>query len=199
MKKSPKNYIYFKGGSWGDITGLIVNNNVRIDRSVLRLLKCQITRETPVAPEIDKSILDSLPVETLVGHNLNILKYGYKNFKIVISDERIRKIASERFASASNMNDISHVVAQYYPQKLYDTIAKLPLNKQISLLSKKYERQVDMDATPLDLSCIFDKQKYLDMLSNHFNFDNKVASKTYDDWRDNGNKTFGLHGNYWTK
>ena len=78
MKKSPKNYIYFKGGSWGDITGLIVNNNVRIDRSVLRLLKCQITRETPVAPEIDKSILDSLPVETLVGHNLNILKYGMK-------------------------------------------------------------------------------------------------------------------------
>jgi hypothetical protein len=73
------------------------------------------------------------------------------------------------------------------------------LNKQISLLSKKYERQVDIDAIPLDLSCIFDKQKYLDMLSKHFNFDNKVASKTYDDWRDNGNKTFGLHGNYWTK
>ena len=39
MKKSPKNYIYFKGGSWGDITGLIVNNNAQIDKNIQKILK----------------------------------------------------------------------------------------------------------------------------------------------------------------
>jgi len=175
MKKSPKNYIYFKGGTWGDITGLIVNNNAQIDKNIQKILKKSNSK-------IDKNLLDSLDVDTLVGHSLNILNYGYTNYQIVITDAKIRNIASNRFADVNKMDDISHVLKRYYPKKLQKQIESLPLKKQISLLSRKYEYDKKIDAIPIDVSCIFNKEEYIDMLSAKFSFDKTIASKTYDVW-----------------
>lgn len=175
MRRSPKNYIYFKGGSWGDITGLIVNNNVQIDKNIQKNLK-------QTSSNIDMNLLDKLNVDTLVGHALNVLDYGYTNYQIIITDEKIRNIASNRFADANEMDDISSVLKHYYPIKLHKEIESLPLKKQISLLSRKYEYDKNINAIPIDLSCIFKKGKYIDMLSAKFNFDKTIACKTYDNW-----------------
>lgn len=181
MKKSPKNYIYYKGGSFGDITSLIVNDMIRPENDVQIQLKCRADVGTE-HPDIDKSLLDKQPVETLVGHNRTILGYGYTNYKITFSDPSIRQIASGRFAKASGYDDIAHVVEHYYPSELHDTIKALPLKKQIDLLNKKYDNDIEVNAINLDLSCIFDKEKYIDMLSNYFTFDKVLANKTYDLW-----------------
>jgi hypothetical protein len=175
MKKSPKNYIYFKGGSWGDITGLIVNNNVQIDKDIQNNLK-------KTKSNIGKNLFDKLDVHTLVGHALNVLDYGYTNYQIIITDAKIKNIASNRFATVNNLNDISSVLKDYYPITLHKEIESLPLKKQISLLSRKYEYDKKIDAIPIDISCIFQKQKYIDMLSAKFSFDKKIAYVTYDNW-----------------
>mgnify|MGYP005686400717 CR=1 FL=1 len=175
MKKSPKNYIYFKGGSWGDITGLIVNNNAQIDKNIQKILKTTDSN-------IDKNLLDKLDIYTLVGHSLNVLDYGYVNYQIIITDEKIKNIASNRFAKTNNLNDITNILKHYYPKKLQKQIERISLKKQISLLSRKYEYDKKIDAIPLDISCIFNKEEYIDMLSAKFSFDKTIASNTYDVW-----------------
>ena len=174
-KQSPKNYIYFKGGSWGDITGAIVNNNTYIDHELQKLLK----KSSRI---IDKKLLSNLDIETLVGHNRSVLNHGYKNFTIIITDKKIRDIAAQRFADTNYFSEISDVLGYYYPKELLDKIKELPLSKQVELLTKKYDIDTDIDATEIDLSCSFDKEKYIGMLFKIFTFDKKLASKTYDTW-----------------
>ena len=168
-----RNYIYFKGGSFGDLLGLLVNNGQTIPKLDQTRLKTFDLK------------LDSLPnydVDTIVGHNISVLNLGLVNYQIVISDPTIRNMAANRFAKANELTDISNVLVQYYPKKLYDTIKSLSLEKQTELLEKNYKVDIKIDAIQLDLSCILDMDNLILLLKQHFDFDQDEAKKIYKKW-----------------
>ena len=168
-----RNYIYFKGGSFGDLVGLIVNNGQTIPELDQKRLKTFDLK------------LDSLPnynVDTIVGMNISVLSLGLVNYQIVISNPAIRNMAAKRFAKANNMTDISNVLVQYYPKKLYDAIKSLSIEKQTELLEKNYKADIKIDAIQLDLSCILDMDKLIILLKQHFDFDSDQAKKIYKEW-----------------
>ena len=170
----PQNYIYFKGGSWGDIAGRIVNNGNTIGDDIQAKLKLH--------HKFSKNEVQDLPVATIVGHSLLALSFGYNNYQVVINDPKLRELASRRFASVNNMNSISESLRAYYPDNLYKTIHNLPLEKQIDLLAKKYKYDVTIDAVPLDFSCVFDREKFINLLSKHFYFNKQKAIYTWNIW-----------------
>lgn len=168
-------------GSWGEITGAIANNGARPDRSTQLRLK-----GFPDLPAITKQECDDLSFGTLVGHSRDVLTYGYKNFYITVNDPTVRKIAVQRLPvvneHATSPRKITYKLAQYFPSKLRDTIAQLPFDKQMQLYEKKYVYDKPVQGVAIDLSCVFDKTVYLDLLSQHFTFDKNTASDLYDDW-----------------
>ena len=142
-----RNYIYFKGGSFGDLVGLLVNNGRTIPKVDQKRLKTFDLK------------LESLPnydVDTIVGHNISVLNLGLVNYQIVISNPLIMNMAAKRFAKVNGLTDISNVLVEYYPKKLYGAIKSLSIEKQTALLEKVYKADIKIDAIQLDLSCILD-------------------------------------------
>jgi hypothetical protein len=180
---TPKNYIYFRGGSFGDITGKIVNNGKVLDKRLQTVIKSNL--------KIDPKFIERCNIETIVGHNKAILNYGLKNFQIIIPDERVRSIAARRFAEVNEIYNLAMTLIRYYPKEMHKTIRSLPLDKQISLLEKHYNIDiVDVPTIKLDFSCILDKDKFLDLLGEHFEFDRSIASEIWDEWYQKNLKYF---------
>tara|TARA_Y100001972_G_C7646171_1_gene324774 strand:+ start:1023 stop:1595 length:573 start_codon:yes stop_codon:yes gene_type:complete len=177
MAHQVKNYIYFKGGSWGDIVTRIVNNGGYPNHADEILLKDRWH-------QFDLKKLNSIGLETLGGHNLSALDLHLNNFQITIKDPSIQKIAADRFQVVNNLNidQIFKVVKQYYPKKLENTIRQMDMKNQLELLGKKYKFDRQINATPIDLSNIFDRESLLTLLQSHFTFDHTVAKQLYDDW-----------------
>ena len=168
-----RNYIYYKGGSFGDLVGLIVNNGKtipKLDQKKLKISNLKIRS------------LPSYDIDTIVGHNISVLNLGLVNYQIVLYDNTIRDIAAKRFANVNQRRDISDVLIHYYPKKLHNTIKSSSLTKQIELLRRSYEYDVEIDAITLDLSCVFDKNKLIKLLKQHFEFDEDKAKEIYQKW-----------------
>ena len=169
-----QNYIYFKGGSFGDLVGLLVNNGNSIPKSEQKKLKTS---------NLKIKSLPNYDIDTIVGHNTSVCDLGLVNYKIVISDPIIMNLAAKRFAKVNKLKDISNVLAYYYPRKLHYTIKSLPLEKQLDLLKKKYNEDIiKIDAIPLDLSCVLDMDKLISLLKQYFVFDQNKAKYIYQEW-----------------
>lgn len=177
MAHTVKNYIYFKGGSWGDIVTQIINNGARPSNTDVKLLKNSQL-------QFDMEYLDSLGLQTLCGHNLSILDLNLNNFQIVLSDPDIQNLASARFCSVNNMdnNAMYKVLIHYYPKILWKTIKNLDIQDQTKLLQRKYQLDQKIEAKKLDLSCIFDRDALLKLLEENFIFDHTIGKQLWQDW-----------------
>ena len=184
------NYIYFKGGSFGDLIGLLVNNGATLENEDQKNLKTS-------AEELQINSLPDYPIDTIVGHNSSVLNLGLNNYQIIINDPKIRDLAARRFANANKLKDISKELGHYYPRQLHKNIENLPLSKQIDLLAKKYEYDNEYDTIKLDLSCVLDYDKLIDLLSGHFDFDHDIAKNLYSKWykKEERNNFFLNHDN----
>lgn len=177
MANTVKNYIYFKGGSWGDIVTQIINNGAQPTKADITLLKNRWH-------QFDVKQLDCMGLETLGGHNLSILDLNLNNFQIIITDPSIQKIAADRLSVVNNLStdQIFQIVRQYYPKKLEDSIRQMNTETQLKLLRKKYSADRKINATPLDLSNIFDRDSLLKLLQSHFTFNHVIAKQLWNEW-----------------
>ena len=179
MANTVKNYIFFYGGSFGDLVTTIVNNGKICEKhDWLRENKEKIT--------IDSKLLNSTGLETICGHNKKILDLGLKNFLITLEDTEILDIAADRLFIINNHNAQQRfdILKQYFPMPLWSAIHNLNLEAQIKIIKKKYKNQYndDVDATPIDCSCIFNREQLLNTLDKHFEFDHDVARSLWNNW-----------------
>lgn len=177
MAYKVKNYIYFKGGSWGDIVTQIINNGAQPTKADIKLLKNRWH-------QFDIKHLDSIGLETICGHNLSILDLNLNNFQIIITDPLMQQIAANRFAVVNNLtpDETFEVLIQYYPKKLEKTIRQMNTKNQLKLLRKKYSYDRKINAKTIDLSNIFDRDSLLNLLQSHFTFDHAIAKQLWNDW-----------------
>ena len=161
-----RNYIWFNGGSWGDITANIING---------KAIPCDITRLMKSNKPINPAMIESY--DTLAGHRDDVLGMGFKNFRIVITDPELLSYAADRFLRLNKAKDYKMVLRHYYPESIHPLIDKADLVEQKKLFIKKQSITCTNNYIPLDFNHIKNTNKHLDMLSEHFVFDRDYAKE----------------------
>jgi hypothetical protein len=175
------NYVYYRGGLFGDLIFSIINNGVHLPEWIQCHLKSSLT-----SPAQFKHFVLSLPLSTLTGCASEPLDWGLSNYEVVCTDKKINEWAVVRFTRLYPTNQLTEILKDYYPDQLTDSITKLTYEKRKELLVKKYQTVQYSEKVSkqnlLDVSCIFDKEKFISMLSNHFVFDHALADLQYNFW-----------------
>ena len=149
-------------------------------------MKWDWLRENLNQTTIDSNLLNSTGLETICGHNKKILDLGLNNFLITVEDAKILDIITDRLFIVNDHTPQERydILKNYFPTTMWPTIQNLDLHQQTKLLKKKYKTQyVDsVNATPIDCSCIFDRDVLIDTLAKHFEFDHSIAKSVWDNW-----------------
>jgi hypothetical protein len=179
MAYKVKNFIHFYGGSFGDVVTTIVNNGVVC-------IKHDWLRDNEENTVIDLMLLDSLGLQTICGHNKQILDLGLNNYTITIDDPKILNIVTDRLFIINKHTPQQRydILKQYFDKKLWATLGDLSLQDQIKILKRKYASQYKqtLPATKIDCSCVFDIERLLSTLDKHFTFDHNIAHTVWNKW-----------------
>jgi hypothetical protein len=176
------NYVYYRGGLFGDLIFSIVNNGVHLPAWLQSHLKSGNT-----ISEQFKNFVLSLPLTTLTGCSNQPLQWSLNNYEVVCSSDKISMWGVNRFIRLYPETQLSAILKQYYPEQLTAAIQKLSFEEQRDFLIKKYQTidplsKIKTDNL-LDVSCIFDKEQFISMLAKHFTFDHALADLQYTFWR----------------
>jgi hypothetical protein len=176
------NYVYYRGGMFGDLIFSMVNNGVHLPSWVQTHLKSG----KPVSDQFKNFVL-SLPLTTLTGCSSYPVQWSLNNYEVICSSDEISKWAVIRFTKLYPNLQLTGILEQFYPEKLTASIQKLSFEKQRDLLVRKYQTtnpssKIKTDNL-LDVSCIFDKEQFISMLAKHFTFDHTLADLQYTFWR----------------
>jgi hypothetical protein len=176
------NYVYYRGGLFGDLIFAIVNNGVHVPEWIQVHLKSG----KPISDQFKNFVL-SLPLTTLTGCSAHPLDWCLNNYEVVCSNDKISEWGVIRFTKLYPEQQLIKILEKYYPDQLATSIQQLPFEKQRDLLIKKYQttsplRKIEANNL-LDVSCIFDKKQFISMLADHFTFDHTLADLQYTFWR----------------
>jgi hypothetical protein len=181
-----KNYIYYLGGSYGDLTETIINNGIATHKTIKLLLKNDYDFLKNEQKDDYKKLILNLKMNTICGHIKTPLYWNLKNFAIIITDEVVIKKTINRFCGLYGEERVNEVLKFYYPEKISHRISELSLEKKMFLLHKKYNTfkndNLPNNITFMDFNFIFEKEKYISLLKNYFIFDTEIAYLIYDRW-----------------
>ena len=176
------NYVYYRGGLFGDLIFSIVNNGVHLPNWLQSHLKSGDT----ISDQFKNFVL-LLPLTTLTGCSNQPLQWSLNNYEVVCSSDKISTWGVIRFTELHPKTQLAELLKQYYPEQLTESIQKLSFEKQRDLLIRKYQTTDPSSNIEtnnlLDVSCIFDKEQFISMLAKHFTFDHKLADLQYTFWR----------------
>jgi hypothetical protein len=177
-----KNYVYYRGGLFGDLIFAIVNNGVHVPDWIQTHLKSG----TPISDQFKNFVL-SLPLTTLTGCSNHPLEWSLNNYEVVCSSDKISEWGVIRFTKFYPEQQLTEILEKYYPEQLAKSMKTLPVEKQRDLLIRKYQTVAPLEKINannlLDVSCIFDKTQFISMLADHFTFDHALADLQYTFWR----------------
>jgi hypothetical protein len=176
------NYVYYRGGMFGDLIFSMVNNGIHLPSWVQTHLKS----DEPISDQFKNFVL-SLPLTTLTGCSSHPVQWSLNNYEVICSSDEISKWAVIRFTKLYPNLQLTGILEKFYPEKLAASIQKLSFEKQRDLLVRKYQTtnpssKIKTDNL-LDVSCIFDKEQFISMLAKHFTFDHTLADLQYTFWR----------------
>lgn len=176
------NYVYYRGGLFGDLIFSIVNNGVHIPE----WLQAHLKSGTPISDQFKNFVL-SLPLTTLTGCSNQPLEWSLNNYEVVCSSDKISEWGVIRFTKFYPEQPLTEILEKYYPEQLARSMQTLSVEKQRDLLIKKYQTVAPLEKINannlLDVSCIFDKKQFISMLADHFTFDHTLADLQYTFWR----------------
>lgn len=172
-----KNYVYYRGGMFGDLVFSIVNNGVHLPAWTQTHLKSGNNISTKF-----KNFITSIPLTTLTGCSNIPLGWGLTNYELISTDPEISKWAALRFIKMYPENDIKQTLSKYYTNSLTDKIENLTNQECQKYLIKKYQTVKPIMKNQIDVKYIFNKNNFLKTLSDYFIFDNSLASLQYDFW-----------------
>lgn len=175
------NYVYYRGGLFGDLIFSIVNNGVHLPDWIQIHLKSG----EPITDQFKNFVL-KLPLTTLTGCSYRPLDWSLNNYEVVCSSDKISEWGVIRFTKLYPDNQLIEILKNYYSDQLADSLQKLSFEKRQELLVKKYQtigpsEKISKDNL-LDVSCILNKAQFISMLAEHFVFDHALANAQYDFW-----------------
>lgn len=177
-----KAYIIYKGGQYGDLVFSIVNNGVHLPAWVQHKLK----NNDAIDDMKFKIFIDRLPTEIITGCAAYPLEWGSNNYELVCRDNLINTFSVTRLMKLNANVDLKNVLKGYYDNNISDFIDKLTEEHAKELLIKKYQANIQNSkisaANCIDISCIYDKMKFINKLSEFFTFDRDLAELQYDQW-----------------
>jgi hypothetical protein len=177
-----KSYIIYKGGQYGDLVFSIVNNGVHLPSWVQHKLK----NNDAVDDLKFKSFIDRLPIETITGCAYYPLDWGVNNYELVFTDKSINAFSVTRLMKLNTDVNLKNVLKSYYDDNVKGFVDKLTEEHATELLIKKYQTYIVNPKIPtanlIDINCIYDKIKFINKLSEYFNFDTDLAELQYDQW-----------------
>jgi hypothetical protein len=178
-----KNYIYYRGGMFGDLVFSIVNNGVHLPAWIQTKLKSP----DPLTTDFSKFI-QSLNLHTVTGCHADPLHWGLTNYQIVCTDSKICQWIVTRFFGMYPKLDKASVLKHYYDVGMHSEIDRRSTEEIQKMLLKKYQSVSHSVLVPdhhcLDISCIFDCTALLQMLSHYFEFDHELARRQYHYWHE---------------
>ena len=174
-----KNYVYYRGGMFGDLVFSIVNNGVHLPLWIQTHLKF----DNNISSKF-KNFITNMPLTTLTGCSSIPLNWGLTNYELISTDPEISKWAALRFIKMYPRLDIKQILSKYYTNSLRDKIKNLTDQECQEYLIKKYQTVGPIVENQIDVKDIFNKDNFLKTLSDYFIFDNSLASLQYDFWRE---------------
>jgi len=177
-----KAYIIYKGGQYGDLIFSIINNGIHLPPWVQHKLK-----NNDAINDVEfKSFIDQLPTEIITGCASYPLEWGGNNYELVCMDNLINAFSVTRLMKLNTDVDLKSVLKEYYDNDIRDFIDNLTEEHAKELLIKKYQTHIVNSKVPatnlIDISCIYDKMKFINKLSEYFTFDRELAELQYDQW-----------------
>jgi hypothetical protein len=178
-----KNYIYYLGGSYGDLTETIINNG--LSPSVLTKSMLKGKYNTSDNPAAIKNMILNLQLTTVSGHIKEPLYWNLNNFVIVI-DGSLVETAVKRFYFLEGEKTFDNTLLHFYHKTLSSHISSLPLKFKFEMLQKKYNSflkdNLPTNLTTINLNLIYHKESYLKILQLYFDFNIETANILYDIW-----------------
>lgn len=177
-----KAYIIYKGGQYGDLVFSIVNGGVHLPYWIQSKLKSN----NAASDILFKNFINRLPTEIITGCAQYPLGWGVNNYELVCLDDSINAFSVIRLLKLNANVNLKSVLKEYYANDVRDFIDNLTEEHAKELLIKKYQIQLVNSNVPatnlIDISCIYDKTKFINKLSEYFTFDRDLAGLQYDQW-----------------
>jgi|688.fasta_scaffold891980_1 hypothetical protein len=177
-----KSYIIYKGGQYGDLVFSIINNGVHLPAWIQDKLKTDNAKD-----DINfKTFIDQLPLNIVTGCAAYLLDWGYVNYELVCTDSSINAFSVTRLTQLNANVNVRQVLKSYYSDNIKDSIDNLTEDQATDLLIKKYQMYIINPKVPksnvIDISCIYNKEKFISNLANYFDFNFELARLQYDQW-----------------
>jgi len=177
-----KAYIIYKGGQYGDLVFSIVNNGVHLPAWVQNKLK----NNDAIDDVKFKSFINQLPTEIITGCASYPLGWGGINYELVCMDDSINAFSVTRLMKLNPGVNLKNVLKAYYNNDIRGFVDNLTEEHAKELLIKKYQTHIMNSKVPttnlIDISCIYNKIKFINKLSEYFSFDTDLAEQQYDQW-----------------
>ena len=177
-----KPYIIYKGGQYGDLVFSIVNNGVHLPAWVQNKLK----NNDAVNDLKFKSFVDRLPIKIITGCACYPLDWGVDNYELVCTDRSINAFSVTRLIKLNANVNLKQVLKDYYTNDVNGFIDNLTEEQVTELLVKKYQTYIVnskvTESNLIDINCVYDKIKFINKLSQYFDFDTDLAELQYDQW-----------------
>ena len=177
-----KSYIIYKGGQYGDLVFSILNNGVHLPAWIQSKLKNNNANNDVKF----KNFINQLSTEIITGCAAYPLDWGVNNYELVCTDRSINAFSVTRLMKLNDNVVLKEVLKSYYDDTIKDSIDNLTEEYATELLIKKYQTYIVNSKVPeanlIDINCIYNKRKFINKLSEYFNFNVELAGLQYDQW-----------------
>lgn len=175
-----KNYIFYMGGTFGDITEKILNNGKALDE-----IEKNWVKQLGIIPNDIKNKIINCDLKNIAGHNSYILDWNFKNYCILVTNEKMLEICSKRFFFLEYSLATERTIKEYFSDKLVNKIesqeTKSIFYKKMMIENFLHNKNFN-NCIKLNYDNIYNKVLFLEMLGSYFSFDNKIANDIYDEW-----------------